>query len=159
MKNFFEERAVREAPNAPLNFVNAPGRPGMDGRIYVAESPFIGRQLPVGMHVPLAKQENELLLCEIGIHQSNGDAVEGEIPGGIPGILPFVGHGNDVVVVEMGPILVAAFPTFRGRLGPSGIALEPVMNVVMIELLGPEHPGKGLAHDGFSVSRKIFRNA
>ena len=43
VKNSFEERAVGDAPDAALDFVNAPGGPGMNGRIHVAESPFVGR--------------------------------------------------------------------------------------------------------------------
>ena len=35
-------------------------------------------------------------------------AMEGEIPGGIPGIFPFVRHRDDVVIVEMAPVRVAA---------------------------------------------------
>src|SRR5690242_21272322 len=99
MKDFFEESAVGDATNAALDFVNTPRGPGMHGRIYVAESPFIRRQLPVGVHVPFAEQENELLFGEVGIDQSDGNAVKSEVPGGVPGIFPFVGHGDDVFVV------------------------------------------------------------
>ena len=34
----------------------APGGPGVHRRIDVAEGPFVGRQLAVGVHVPLARQ-------------------------------------------------------------------------------------------------------
>ena len=108
------------------------------------------------MHVPLTKQKDELLLGEIGINQCDGNAMKGEIPGGVPWVFPLVRHGNDVFVVELRPILVAALLALFGRLGPGGIAFEPRANLIMIELLGPEHTGKGLAHDGFGVSGQVF---
>src|ERR1700675_3671195 len=55
VENLFKEPAVSNAAYAPLDFVNAPGSPCVDRRIDVAESPLVGRQLPVGMHVPFAK--------------------------------------------------------------------------------------------------------
>ena len=42
----------------------------MDGRIHVAERPFVGGQLPVRVHVPLARQQQQLLLGEIGVDPS-----------------------------------------------------------------------------------------
>src|SRR6266404_1398599 len=69
VKNFFEESAVGDAAHAPLDFVDAPGSPGMNGRIHIAESPLVGRQLTVGMHVPFAQKKNELLLGKIGIDE------------------------------------------------------------------------------------------
>ncbi len=159
VKNFFEEGAVGDATDAALDFVNAPGGPGVHGRIHVAESPLVSRQLPVGMHIPFAKQEDELLFGEIGIHQREGHTVEGQIPGSVPGVFPFVGHGNDVVVVEVRPILIAAFPAVVRRLRPGGIAFEPGVHVIMVKLLGPKHAGERLAHNGFGVGGKTFRDA
>ena len=52
-----------------LDLVDAPCGPGMHRRVDVAEGPFIGRQLPVGMHVPLAQHQQQLLLGEIRIDQ------------------------------------------------------------------------------------------
>src|SRR5580704_1759589 len=60
VENFFEEATVRNAAHAPFDFVNAPGSPCMDRRINVTKSPLVSRQLPVGMHVPFAKQQNDL---------------------------------------------------------------------------------------------------
>src|SRR5579863_7752956 len=61
VEDFFEEAAVSNAAYAPFDFVNAPGGPCMDGWIDVTESPLVSRQLPVGMHVPFAKKQNDLL--------------------------------------------------------------------------------------------------
>ena len=43
VENFFEEAPVGNTADTPLDFVDAPRRPGMDGRVYVAEGPLIGR--------------------------------------------------------------------------------------------------------------------
>ena len=72
MKDFFEESAVGNATHAALNFVNPPRGPRVHGRVHVTESPFVRRQLPVGVHVPFTKQKNELLFSKIGIDQSDG---------------------------------------------------------------------------------------
>src|SRR2546427_5359388 len=60
------------------------------------------------MHVPFPQHQSQLVLGKIGIDQRERDAMESQIPSGIPGILPFVRHGDDVGVVEMGPLAIAA---------------------------------------------------
>ena len=75
-----------------------------------------------------------MLFREIGIDESQRDAVKSKIPRGIPGVFPLVGHGDDVVVIEVGPILVAAFLSVSGRHGAGGIAFEPRLHVVVIKL-------------------------
>ena len=64
----------------------------MHVRIHVAKRPLVGRQLPVRMHVPLAEQQEELFLGVVRVDDGERDAVEGQIPGGIPGVFPLVGH-------------------------------------------------------------------
>ena len=49
--------------------------------IDVGELPFIGGNLAIGMHVPLAEHHFELLFAEIRIDQRQSDHMEGEIPG------------------------------------------------------------------------------
>src|SRR5437762_12835914 len=108
------------------------------------------------MHVPLTKQKDELLLGEIGINQCDGNAMKGEIPGGVPWVFPLVRHGNDVFVVELRPILVAALLPPLGRFGPGGKASRPRPNVLMKERLGPYNPGKVLANAGLGCSGAGF---
>ena len=141
-----QEYAVAVAA-AGGHLVNAPAGPGMDGRVDVGEVELVGRQLAVGVHVPLAQEEHELLFGVIGVNLGKGDHVEGQVPGGVPRVFPFVGHGDDVAVVEVEPVGVAA----RGAGGRGRrllrVALQPIPDDVMIELLVPEQPGVGLAHD------------
>src|SRR5580693_10725922 len=68
VKDLFEEAAVGHAANATLDLVNAPGGPSVYGRIHVAKSPFIGGQLPIGMHIPFAEKQDELLFRIVRIH-------------------------------------------------------------------------------------------
>src|SRR5215467_14069726 len=68
VKDFFQKATVGGASHATLNFVHAPCRPCVNGRIHIAERPFVSGKLAVRMHVPLTKQENELFFGEIGVN-------------------------------------------------------------------------------------------
>ena len=119
----------------------------MDWGVHVAEGPLVGRDLPVGMHIPLAQHQRELLLCEVRVHERERNTVKRQIPSCIPRIFPFVGHGDNVSVVQVGPLMVAALPAFLrwGRI--AWVAFQPVFDYVVIELLRPQHAGKALTHD------------
>src|SRR5713226_10471243 len=80
VKDFFEESTVGYTAHAPLDFVDAPGGPCMNGRIHIAKGPFIGRQLTIRMHIPFAQKKNELLLGKIRIDQSERNAVKRQVP-------------------------------------------------------------------------------
>ena len=139
MKHPFEKTTVGHTAHAPLDFVNTPCGPGMNRRVDIAESPFVGGQLAVGVHVPFAQKKDELILGKIGIDERQGNAVKREVPRCVPRIFPFIWHGQNVFVVKMRPILVAAVPALWGWRGGSRIAFEPSSNIVVIKLLGPEH--------------------
>src|SRR6201991_474056 len=80
--------------------------------------------------------------------------MEGKIPGGIPGVFPLVGHRDDVVVIEMTPVRVAAgLPSVRRR---KLVTIQPARDVVMIELLAPYHSGKRLPHHGSFVGACVI---
>src|SRR5207249_6595514 len=64
VENALEEFAVSLAAPLLLDLIDTPRRPGHHRRGHVAEGPFIGRNLPVRVHVPLAQQELALRLCE-----------------------------------------------------------------------------------------------
>ena len=124
LKNPLEKFAVALAAALFFHFVNAPCRPGMHRRVDVAERPFVRRQLTVGMHVPLTRHQQQLLLGEVGIDQRQRDAVEGQVPGGIPWVLPFVRHGDHVGIVEMAPFRLRPLSRSRGGSGPAGSPLS-----------------------------------
>src|SRR5271170_108070 len=59
MEDPHQEGAIAAAPLLLVDLIYAPRRPGMDWRIHIIQRPLIGRQLPVGMHVPFARQQYE----------------------------------------------------------------------------------------------------
>ncbi|MNK95739.1 hypothetical protein D3C87_1159880 [compost metagenome] len=84
--------------------------PGMHGRIHIAEVPFIGGKLAIGVQVVIAQHQIELLLGEVRVDDAQWNHVKRQIPGGIPGVLPFIRHRDDVVVEHVGPFAVAHAP-------------------------------------------------
>src|SRR5262249_38647455 len=52
VKHFFEECAVGYATHTTVDFIYPPSCPRVHRRVHIAESPLVGRQLPVWMHVP-----------------------------------------------------------------------------------------------------------
>ena len=65
-------------------------------------------------------------LANCGIDPRERDHVEREVPRRVPRVLPLVGHRDDVAVVEVRPVGVAAVRRAAGRRRLRGIALEPV---------------------------------
>ncbi|HEX6478176.1 MAG TPA: hypothetical protein VF043_04975 [Ktedonobacteraceae bacterium] len=94
------------------------------------------------MHVPLVEQQEQLVLGEGAIDQSHRHAVEGQVPRGVPGVLPGVGHEDEVVVREVPPAPVAAALGWWRRAG--GVATQPFIHIVGVELLAPEQAGQRL---------------
>ena len=139
------------APALLVDLVDPPGGPGMDGRVHVAELPLVGRHLAVRVHVPFARQQDELRLGELGIDQGERHAVEGQIPGRVPGVLPLVRHRDHVGIVQVPPVAVAAVLAPLRRRGLGRVALQPLADVVVEELLAPDHAGQGLALDGAGI--------
>ena len=71
--------------------------------------------------------------------------MKGKIPGRVPGILPLVRHRDDVAVIHVVPMIVAWGAALR--LERIGTALgEPLVDIIVVELLGPQHAGQRLAH-------------
>ena len=158
MEHALEERAVARSRLRLLDLVDAQGRPGVDGRVHVAEVPLVRRDLAVGVHVPLAQHQHELVLGESGVDEGQDHAVKRQIPGGEPRELPGVRHREDVGVVEVPPVAVAALEALRRRGRLTGVAIEPAAHVVLVELLGPEHSGEGLPHHVLLFGREAVRD-
>ena len=96
--------------------------------------------------IHVVKHQLELLLGEVRIHARQGDAVKCEIPGGIPGILPLVGHRNHVVVHHVIPLPIAQVLRLARNQGIGAMLFKPLVQVEVIVLLRPQHAGHGLAH-------------
>src|SRR5262249_42410160 len=128
-------RSVGFAANSLLDLVNTPGGPRMNRRIHIAESPLVGRKLSIGMHVPLAEHQYQLFLCEIGIDECERNAMESEIPGGIPRVFPLVGHRKDVGIIEVLPFLISSVESSGRRCGLLRITVQPGTDIEMEILL------------------------
>ena len=142
----FEPLHVPLAALGLLQAIGEDGGPGVHRRIDVAEIPLVGRKLPVGVQVLPLQHQVQLLLAEILVHQRQRQDVEGQVPGGIPRILPLVRHRDDVGVVHVVPVLVARGAARVGLNGSAAALLQPLVHVVVVELLGPQHAGQRLAH-------------
>ena len=87
------------------------------------------------MHVPFTQEQNELLLGELRIDSRQRNHVKGKVPRRVPWVLPLVGDRDNVAVVEMRPLAVASVLPAFGRRRLSRIAIEPMFNTEMNELL------------------------
>ena len=121
-------------------------RPRLHGRVDVVERPLVRRHGAVRVLEPLAAEQRQLVLRERRVDVRERDAVERHVPRGEPRVLPLVGHRHDVEGVEAPPAGVAALEP-RGRRARLGrVAVEPALDVVVVELLAPQHSGEGLTH-------------
>src|ERR1700683_4790731 len=77
--------------------------------------------------------------------------MESQIPRRIPRVLPLIGHGYHVGIVEIRPLVIPAVETLRRRGRLRGIALKPATNVVVVGLLAPQQAGESLALDQVRV--------
>ena len=81
------------------------------------------------------------------VDQAEGDAVEGQVPGRVPGVLPFVRHRDDVAAVVVAPLAVAPVFAAIGRRRTRRIAVEPLRDIEVEILLAPDQTGQRLALD------------
>src|SRR5271170_599552 len=120
--------------------------PSVNWRIDVAEGEFIRGHLPVGVHVPLAQQEEKLILRKLRINSRHGNHVERRVPRSEPGVLPLIGHRKDVSAEEVTPGF-RLFHPLRWWCDLCGITAHPSLSDEVIKLLAPKQAGKGLSGD------------
>jgi hypothetical protein len=118
--------------------------PGLNRGIDIAEIPFIGGQLTVRFHIPFPHNQQELVFGKAGINQGHGNALKSHIPCRVPGVFPFIGHGNDVLIFKMLPIVISSLFSsgIRGT-DPIPIA-QPFLHIKIIELFVPKKTGQCL---------------
>src|SRR5688572_8556522 len=85
--------------------------------------------------------------------------MKSEVPCRIPWIFPLIRHADQVGVEHMIPLKVTRQRTFRRYNAGEwhAVAFEPAADIVIIELLCPQHSGESLTHDIGSVSIDVFR--
>ena len=147
MKCAFQKIHIALAFHLLLGLVHFQYGPGLYGRIHIREVPLIRRKLPIGFHIPLPHDQQQLVLGKGRIRQRQRNTLKSQIPRGIPGELPFVRHRNDILVFQMLPIMVPAILLMWAMIRDAIALIDPSFHIVMIKLLAPEHAGKGLALD------------
>ena len=110
------------------------------------------------MEVLVSQQQRELGLREVRVDRGQGQCVECQVPRREPGALRLVGHRDDVAAQQVGPVGVArAAADVGGRVGPGMPLPQPGVDVVVVELLAPQHAGKGLPQHAGPVGRRLHR--
>ena len=89
-------------------------------------------------------RKDQLIFGEHGIDDGHRHAMEGKVPGRIPGIFPGIGHGYNILVLQILPLAVPSFFPGFGWRWQSGVAVQPLLNIVMKVLLAPQQAGKRL---------------
>ena len=140
-----EEIHVHLASQRLLGAMEEQRRKGVDRRVHVTEVPLVGGYLTVRVQVRPAEHQSHLLLGEVGIHDRERERVERQVPGRVPGVLPLVGHRDDVLVQHVEPLRVAG-TSISAMQGIGVVLVQPVVTVEEEELLAPEHAGEGLTH-------------
>ena len=120
-------------------------RKGMDRGVHITEVPLIGGDLAVGVQVDVPEHQFQLLLGEVGVDDRERERVKSQIPCRIPGVLPLVGHGDDVFIQHMKPLRVPGV-AISDMEGVGVMLIQPAVAVEEVELLAPQHAGEGLAH-------------
>ena len=109
------------------------------------------------MQVPVARQAHQLVLGKFSVDECQHYAMKTQVPGRVPGVFPLVGHGDYVGVVEVDPIVVPTVTTLGRRRWLRRVSLQPLADVVTVELLAPDHSGQRLTLHGPGIGiREIF---
>jgi len=69
MKDGFQKVPITLTGSLLFDLINSPRCPRVDGWIYIAKRPFISRNLTIGVHVPLARHEDQLVFGKRWIDQ------------------------------------------------------------------------------------------
>ena len=106
LKNLFQEMEYHHTCLFFFNTIYLHCGPCLYRRIYIAEIPFVSRQLSIGFHIPFPHDQQQLVLGKSRIHHRHRNTMKSKIPCGIPGIFPFIGHGNNILVFQMFPVII-----------------------------------------------------
>ena len=137
LEGALEPVEVPLAVSGLLQPVGKDGGPGMHRRVDVAKVPLVGRELSVGMQIVGLEHQVQLLLAELFVYQGQGQDVEGQVPGSVPGVFPLVRHRDHVGIVHVVPVVVTRRGLARRLEGVRAAFLQPPIHIVVVELLAP----------------------
>ena len=161
LEDALEERAVAAAVHLLLDLVDAHRRPRVHRRIDVAERPLVRRDLAVGVHVPLAREQEQLLLREVGIdhreRRRSGTPCPTRRTTGTPTCPASTARRRPRGATTRGCGRCGAPPE---AVAAAGIAVEPALDHVAVVLLVPQHAGERLPlHVAHVVGQRERRDA
>jgi hypothetical protein len=93
------------------------------------------------------QHQQELILGEVKINECKSDCVKRQIPGGVPGVLPLIGHRDDVAIKHVEPLGIANLALQVAEERMTVVFLKPQVNVKVVKLLRPKHPSQRLPVD------------
>src|SRR5215475_8803510 len=91
LKDTLHERVVCYPGTSALDIEDCSRGQRQDRRVNIVEIPLVSRDLSVGVHVPLAQHQQDLLLGKLRIEFRKRNPVKTETPGSDPRNLPLVG--------------------------------------------------------------------
>ena len=107
------------------------------------------------MRIKIPQHEQELVLGKIEVHQRKRNRMKSQIPCRIPGILPLVGHRDNVAVQHVEPLGIPDIAMSRARQGMSLMLVQPFVEIEIVVLLAPQHSGQRLAvHATFVLAQR-----
>ena len=124
----------------------------MHRRVHIRELKLIRGQRTIRCHVPLAQQEQQLVLGKVRVDARHRHHVKGGVPRSEPRVFPSIRHGQDIARVHVAPVAVTPAQAVVRWTRLIFVALQPTVDSVVIELLGPKQSRVGLAHNGALLS-------
>ena len=137
LKNPLEKEPVPLTVTA-RHLVNAPTCPGVHWRIHIRQPELVGGERTAGVHVPFPQQKNELLLRKLRIDLGKRDHLKCVVPGGEPGVLPFIRHRQNIAAVQVSPLAIPACQPICRWCRLRRIACQPVLHDILVKLFRPE---------------------
>ena len=135
----------RFASQRLLGAIQEQRRKGVNRRVHVAEIPFVGGHLAVGVQVGAAQHQLHLILGKVGIHDRERQRVEGQIPCRVPRVSHLSGIEMMSSFSMWNQSRVPGVPvSAMERVGV--VLVQPVIAVEEEELLAPQHAGECLTH-------------
>ncbi len=128
----------------------------MDRGIDIPEVPFVRGNLPVGVEIPLAQHEFQLLFGEIRIDDTQGNSVKSQVPAAYPGYSHLSGMEMISSFTHVEPLGLRIKPRWS-TLELRAVFHEPGFQIIYVVLLGPEHARQGLPHNETFIITETYR--
>ena len=129
ISSFWNTRARKTRSRLPArtgHLVDAPACPGMHRRIDVRKVELVGRDLPIGVHVPLAQQQQQLLFGEVRIEPGEAEPCEKPDPRPRTRDTPTCPASESRRGCRDAPVVIAPHAAIRRRRRLARVAVQPI---------------------------------